>query len=112
MKPSAWRETWADFVYESRRAAGVGGRVVALLAFLAAVARLFIVTIPTGGHPFRNLSQDVRYAARRLRHAAGFSAFAIVTLGLGIGAVTAVYSVVHALVLKAPAVPAIHKVLK
>ena len=109
---SAWRETWADFVFESRRASGIGARLRAALAFLAALARLVIVTLPTGEHPMRNVSQDIRYAARRLRHTAGFSAFAIATLGLGIGAVTVVYSVVHALVLKAPAVPEIDKVLK
>ena len=110
--PSAWRETWADFVFESRRASGFLARLGAALAFLGALARLVILTLPSGDHPMRNVSQDIRYAARRLRHTAGFSAFAIATLGLGIGAVTAVYSVVHALVLKAPAVPGIDSVLK
>src|SRR5688572_23121990 len=108
---SPWREARADFVFESRRASGFIGRLTAALAFLAALTRLAI-TLPSGDHPMRNVSQDIRYAARRLRLTAGFSAFAIATLGLGIGAVTAVYSVVHALVLKVPAIPEIDSVLK
>ena len=108
----AWRETWADFVFEWRRASGSGARLGVTLAFLVALLRLLIVTLPAAGHPVRNAGQDIRHAARRLRHAAGFSAFAIATLGVGIGAVTAVYSVVHALVLKAPAISGIDRVLK
>jgi predicted permease len=45
--------------------------------------------------------QDTRYAFRALRRAPGFSAAAILTLALGIGANTAVWSVLDALVLRA-----------
>lgn len=45
--------------------------------------------------------QDTRYALRALRRAPGFSAAAILTLAVGIGANTAVWSVLDALVLRA-----------
>src|SRR5262249_10883651 len=49
--------------------------------------------------------QDTRYALRALRRAPGFTLAAIATLAIGIGANTAVWSVLDALVLRALPVP-------
>jgi predicted permease len=54
-----------------------------------------------GGTPFlENIRRDVRYAVRTLMRDAGFAAFAILIVGLGVGASCTIFSVVNTLLLR------------
>ena len=51
------------------------------------------------------LIQNVRYAVRQLRKNPGFTAVAVITLALGIGATTAIYTVLYAIFLESMPYP-------
>ena len=53
-----------------------------------------------GWAPFESFWQDIRYVFRQVRRSPAFAATAILTLGLGVGSVTAVFSIVNGVLLQ------------
>jgi predicted permease len=60
---------------------------------------------------FENILRDLAYAARVLRKSPGFTLTAVLTIAVGIGASTAIFSLINALLLRPLPVPGAHQLV-
>src|SRR5215210_227895 len=88
------RELERTFDAEQRDAPGAAARLRVWMANVAA-----ILAIGPREH-LNQLRQDVFYALRGIRRDPGFVTVAVITLALGTGVNTAIFSIVHAVLLK------------
>src|SRR6185437_6972058 len=95
--------SYADMIAEEKIAAGIPPSEArrTTLAELGGIEQVKqSVRDHRAGAGLELLWQDVRYALRQLRRNRAFTLTAVTTLGLGIGATTAIFSAVYALLLR------------
>jgi hypothetical protein len=93
------RQTFADRA-AGRRGLGVGMLFVEELVDLIRARHRPVPRSKQRRHPVGSLTHDIRFALRLLYRQPSFTIVAVVTLALGIGATTAVFTVVNGVLLR------------
>jgi predicted permease len=95
-------ETAADYRAELSEARSRGARLRLRAEAAVATLRALAAIVPASSElpHMRHLSQDLRYACRRLLRQPGFTLVAVVMLGLGVGSVATLFSVLNGAVLR------------